>query len=1817
MKRKTLLHFWLLLLCMIVGGGTAWAADPDLTLDFTSAWTAGNDNSDGEKVFTKIVGTTTYTISGKGGKNFKFNNGYFIFGQKDAYINLPIVDFDVEKIEVVGNSGASSAVLHNIFVGTTAVSTEIKGITGTNTFAIASGYQAANTQYVLKVTSAHNAQVTYIKYYKKSSGGGDTPTPTTYTITFDAGNGTFVGNTDFPNTSNTKAAGTYTLPSATPATGYTFDGWTTTGSTSPLTGSYTVSGNVAFTAKYSQQGGGESSEAELSLDFTTAWNEGTGTNEFTNGTYSFTGSGSDNYKFSNGYFILGKKNAYINLPVVDFAVEKIVVVGRSGASGSTEMNIYVKDGNDEVAVSTKTTGSTGTNTYIIDEDYQDAGTQYILKVVSSHNAQITEIKYYKKENGSTPSAKKTTVTIDASGITNTNVHEGTAAGKLTATVSTTEGALNNATVTWTSSNTGVATIGETTGVITLVGAGTTTIKAEYAGVEGEYKSSSATYELTVINNDPNAPGTENNPYTVAQARAAIDAGTGVTGVYATGIVSEIVTAYSSQHGNISYNISADGLTTSDQLQAYRGKGKDGANFTSEDDIQVGDVVVVYGNLTKYGNTYEFASDNQLVSLTRPENPAVATTVTIDPTGITNTNKFVSTAAGTLTATVATVEGAPVNGATVTWTSSKEEVATIDANGNVTLVGAGITTITASYAGVENQYKPSSAKYELSVSNSDPNAQVATYEKVTSTDDITDGEYLIVYEGDDTHKSVAFNGALETLDAASNGVEVEISDGTITGDTDIDAAVFTIDVQAGTLQSASGKYIGVSSNSNGLKQSNTADTYTNSFSIDNNGNAVISAVFEGSTMSLRYNYASDNLRFRYFKSGQQAIQLYKKVGSGVSKPKLTVSDLNLAYDATSGSIEFTITNPVTGGSVSAAKNAEADWITSVAVNGNTVVLACQANNTGAERTATITLTYTYNNTETVTKNVTVTQAGNPNIVATIAEVRAQEEGSLVKTKGIVTSVNGKTAYMQDNEAAIAIYNSATNLEVAVGDEVKVEGTLGSNKGLLQITSPTVEVLSQGNNVTPEVMTIAEINASTNQGWLVKIEEATVTAISGQNVTIAQGENTIVVRFNIANDVTTINANDIITLTGNIGYYNTIQIANPTDITVQENEEPTINASDVTLEYDATSGAIEYTLTNPAEGVTLEATTDADWISDITVRESAVTFTTTANEGEEDRTATFTLTYTGAEDKTVTVTQKHFVVDYATLPFSWEGGASADFKKLNGVTTYGLGSDYAANNDPYLIKLDGTGDYIQVKTGSRPGKVTINVKMIGGATTSKITVQSSVDGETFDESEELEISGKSNAELKLETTQEFAEDTRYIRMTFTKGANVGVGAITIAKYVSSYIAVAPDEVDVDADEHEGTLAITYKNLQISNMNDFDIQYYDAEGEEVNDPGWIEVVVAEEDPSVGEGYVVSYYMVENENQEEGRTAYFKVYALDGNDFVYSNLVTITQDKYVINYATLPFEWDDNTTPTGVTNDGVGTYNNSPYLKFDTTGDNIVLKINEAPSVLAFDIKGNGFSGGTFTVQTSANGTDFTDLAEYTELTGTQTEVFTDLNSEIRYIKWIYTEKVSGNVALGNIKVYNSAFVETVTTANFAASGYASFCSPLPLDLTPTEDYAAWAVTDVEGTEVTFTKIEGAVPAGTPFILYGKEFGGQTATLPIAKGETTAVTVNMLKGTLKETEVSAVEGKYTNFGLSGGKFVKMKDGVVKANKAYLPILTENVPANARLNIVFADESTGIKVIDNSQLTIDNAFFDLQGRRIQQPTKGLYIKQGKKLYVK
>lgn len=155
------------------------------------------------------------------------------------------------------------------------------------------------------------------------------------------------------------------------------------------------------------------------------------------------------------------------------------------------------------------------------------------------------------------------------------------------------------------------------------------------------------------------------------------------------------------------------------------------------------------------------------------------------------------------------------------------------------------------------------------------------------------------------------------------------------------------------------------------------------------------------------------------------------------------------------------------------------------------------------------------------------------------------------------------------------------------------------------------------------------------------------------------------------------------------------------------------------------------------------------------------------------------------------------DYVTLPWSIDGkGGSSVFSSTPGLFASGLGSDYASSNSPYLTKFDGTGDYIQIKTDSQIGAVTIGVKMIGGASTSYIDVQGSADGTTFTSVQKLTISGKQNSTQTLTTTESFNEQYRYVKLLFTKGSNVGVGPISIIKVDTTPTLVANDITNVPA-------------------------------------------------------------------------------------------------------------------------------------------------------------------------------------------------------------------------------------------------------------------------------------------------------------------------------------------------------------------------------------------------------------------------------------
>ena len=238
--------------------------------------------------------------------------------------------------------------------------------------------------------------------------------------------------------------------------------------------------------------------------------------------------------------------------------------------------------------------------------------------------------------------------------------------------------------------------------------------------------------------------------------------------------------------------------------------------------------------------------------------------------------------------------------------------------------------------------------------------------------------------------------------------------------------------------------------------------------------------------------------------------------------------------------------------------------------------------------------------------------------------------------------------------------------------------------------------------------------------------------------------------------------------------------------------------------------------------------------------------------------------------------------------------------------------------------------------------------------------------------------------------------------------------------------------------------------------------------------------------------------------------------------------------------------------------------------------------------------------------------DEAVSTHTTGATTTNTYVINESYQTIGTIYKLKVTNanNTQITAINVYTPNTI----SAKLNAYGYATFCSEYPLDFSEATVYTAWQVKGTSDSEITFEKITGSVKGGTGIFLMGE--ANATVTLKSADSDN-VLSSNMLTGTLAPTYVTTVNGDYTNFGLSGDKFVKINNGTVKANKAYLPILTSNVPgAGARFNLVFENETDGIKTINKAQMSKDG-YFDLQGRKVAQPTKGLYIVNGKKVVKK
>ncbi len=333
-------------------------------------------------------------------------------------------------------------------------------------------------------------------------------------------------------------------------------------------------------------------------------------------------------------------------------------------------------------------------------------------------------------------------------------------------------------------------------------------------------------------------------------------------------------------------------------------------------------------------------------------------------------------------------------------------------------------------------------------------------------------------------------------------------------------------------------------------------------------------------------------------------------------------------------------------------------------------------------------------------------------------------------------------------------------------------------------------------------------------------------------------------------------------------------------------------------------------------------------------------------------------------------------------------------------------------------------------------------------------------------------------------------------------------------------------------------------------------------------------------------------------------------------SNVVTRTYTG--IAPVTLPFSWSG-TSSKGKSdlegNTGVkltlGTdyaASNAPYrLKFDDVNKNVTIYTDVKPYMVSFTAKlYNATSDGSkLTVQESVDGIEFTDVEDFV-IDGLANSTFSftttnTFNANTRAIKLVMTEK-DQNVGVGSIVVTKAESIA------ISAAGWATYCSSNALDFTGVTALTAYTATK-DGNVVKFNKVTGKVPANEGLLVRG-----ETANVPVcASAEAVS---NLLEGVITDTPKNAGTIFVLMKGSKGIGFYKnTNDFTLRANSAYLR--AEDVEGStARAFIALDDETTGIADVKAVKEDAES-IFDLQGRKIAKPTKGLYIVNGKKVVVR
>ena len=342
-------------------------------------------------------------------------------------------------------------------------------------------------------------------------------------------------------------------------------------------------------------------------------------------------------------------------------------------------------------------------------------------------------------------------------------------------------------------------------------------------------------------------------------------------------------------------------------------------------------------------------------------------------------------------------------------------------------------------------------------------------------------------------------------------------------------------------------------------------------------------------------------------------------------------------------------------------------------------------------------------------------------------------------------------------------------------------------------------------------------------------------------------------------------------------------------------------------------------------------------------------------------------------------------------------------------------------------------------------------------------------------------------------------------------VQITGLTVKGPAGSISITADNPVNIVTAGGSDDLALAYDNLTISSNSDFEVQFYDANDDEISDPDWIEVTVEDAEPS---GYKVSYEVTANDDTS-ARSAYFKVYATDDNsDLAYSNKVTITQAARPVTPPTINLDPGVYNTVQSVTittnEDGGTTYytTDGSNPTNESTPYTDAISITKTTTLKAITYKGDNYSSissATYTIFVVEDGVfDFVeagkagyDYGSGVEMTNNSSTYVTDSKTWTSGNVTMVTARVSGSgyrwwsndntlrfysVSTATFSVPDGyAITEIVTTgANFDSADKGEISSDTWTGLTKEVKLTATGGRNIKTITVTYVPLE-AVTVGT----------------------------------------------------------------------------------------------------------------------------------------